>query len=53
MAALEAATLKGMGKVVEYDMYPGGGHVYYEPRQQQASMTRALEWFQRWIPANP
>jgi dipeptidyl aminopeptidase/acylaminoacyl peptidase len=45
--------LKGMGKVVEYDMYPGGGHVYYEPRQQQASMTRALDWFQRWIPVKP
>jgi dipeptidyl aminopeptidase/acylaminoacyl peptidase len=45
--------LKGMGKVVEYDLYPGGGHVYYEPRQQQASMTRALEWFQRWIPMTP
>jgi dipeptidyl aminopeptidase/acylaminoacyl peptidase len=45
--------LKGMGKVVEYDLYPGGGHVYYEPRQQQASMTRALEWFQRWIPTKP
>jgi dipeptidyl aminopeptidase/acylaminoacyl peptidase len=45
--------LKGMGKVVEYDLYPGGGHVYYEPRQQQESMSRALEWFQRWIPVTP
>ena len=45
--------LKGMGKVVEYDLYPGGGHVYYEPRQHQESMRRSLEWFQRWIPAKP
>jgi dipeptidyl aminopeptidase/acylaminoacyl peptidase len=42
--------LKALGKVVEYDVYPGGGHVYYEPAQQRESMRRNLEWFQRWIP---
>jgi dipeptidyl aminopeptidase/acylaminoacyl peptidase len=42
--------LKGLGKTVEYDMYPGGGHVLYEPMQQRESMRRNLEWFQRWIP---
>jgi dipeptidyl aminopeptidase/acylaminoacyl peptidase len=42
--------LKGMGKVVEFDLYPGGGHVLYEPVQQRESMRRNLEWFQRWIP---
>jgi dipeptidyl aminopeptidase/acylaminoacyl peptidase len=45
--------LKGLGKVVEYDMYPGAGHVYYEPLQQQESMRRNLEWFARWIPPRP
>jgi dipeptidyl aminopeptidase/acylaminoacyl peptidase len=43
--------LKGLGKAVEYDMYPGGGHVLYEPVQQRESMRRNLEWFQRWITA--
>jgi dipeptidyl aminopeptidase/acylaminoacyl peptidase len=43
-------TLKGLGKTVEYDMYPGGGHVLYEPIQQRESLRRNLEWFQRWIP---
>lgn len=42
--------LKGLGKTVEYDMYPGGGHVLYEPVQQRESMRRSLEWFLRWIP---
>lgn len=42
--------LKGLGKTVEYDFYPGGGHVLYEPVQQRESMRRNLEWFQRWIP---
>jgi dipeptidyl aminopeptidase/acylaminoacyl peptidase len=43
--------LKALGKVVEYDMYPGAGHVYYEPLQERESMRRNLEWFARWIPA--
>jgi dipeptidyl aminopeptidase/acylaminoacyl peptidase len=43
--------LKGMGKTVEYDFYPRGGHVLYEPKQQYESMRRNLEWFQQWIPA--
>jgi dipeptidyl aminopeptidase/acylaminoacyl peptidase len=41
--------LEALGKTVEYDVYPGGGHVYYEPAQQRESMRRSLEWFQRWI----
>jgi dipeptidyl aminopeptidase/acylaminoacyl peptidase len=44
--------LKALGKVVEYDVYPGGGHVYYEPGQQRESMRRNMEWFQRWIPTH-
>jgi dipeptidyl aminopeptidase/acylaminoacyl peptidase len=42
--------LKGLGKTVEYDLYPGGGHVLYEPVQQRESMRRNLEWFLRWVP---
>ena len=43
--------LKGLGKTVEYDMYPGGGHVFYEPVQQRESMRRNLEWFLALDPA--
>ena len=45
--------LKGLDRTVEYDMYPGGGHVLYEPVQQRESMRRNLEWFQRWVAATP
>jgi dipeptidyl aminopeptidase/acylaminoacyl peptidase len=41
--------LRALGKTVEYDFYPGGGHVYYEPVQQRESMRRVVEWFGRWI----
>ena len=41
--------LKALGKTVEYDLYPGGGHVYYLPLQQRESMLRNLAWFQKWI----
>jgi dipeptidyl aminopeptidase/acylaminoacyl peptidase len=42
--------LKGLGKIVEYDFYPGAGHVYTAPVQQRESFRRNLDWFQRWIP---
>ena len=45
--------LKALGKTVEYDVYPGGGHVYYQPVQQRESMLRNLAWFKRWIPVGP
>jgi len=41
--------LKAMGKTVELDIYPRGGHVLREPMQQREAMRRNLEWFQRWI----
>ena len=41
--------LKGLGKVVELDIFPRGGHVQYQPVAQRASMQRNLEWFQKWI----
>ena len=42
-------TLKSMGKIVEFDIYPRGGHVLREPMQQREQMKRNLEWFERWI----
>jgi len=44
-------TLKAMGKTVEFDIYPRGGHVLREPMQQREQMRRNLEWFTRWIRA--
>jgi dipeptidyl aminopeptidase/acylaminoacyl peptidase len=44
-------TLKTMGKTVELEVYPRGGHVLREPMQQREQMRRNLEWFQKWIPA--
>lgn len=41
--------LKALGKTVEFDIYPRGGHVLYEPMLQREAMTRNLEWFARWI----
>ena len=42
--------LKAMGKTVEFEIYPRGGHVLREPMQQREQMRRNLEWFTRWIP---
>jgi dipeptidyl aminopeptidase/acylaminoacyl peptidase len=36
-------TLKAMGKTVELDIYPRGGHVLREPMQQREQMRRNLE----------
>lgn len=41
--------LKALGKTVEFDIYPRGGHVLFEPVQEREQMRRNLEWFQRWI----
>jgi dipeptidyl aminopeptidase/acylaminoacyl peptidase len=41
--------LKALGKTVEFDIFPRGGHVQYQPVAQRESMRRNLEWFQRWI----
>jgi len=43
--------LKAMGKTVELDIYPRGGHVLREPMQQREQMRRNLEWFARWLGA--
>jgi dipeptidyl aminopeptidase/acylaminoacyl peptidase len=42
--------LKALGKTVEFDIYPRGGHVLYEPMLQREAMRRNLDWFSRWIP---
>ncbi|MGQ0737321.1 MAG: S9 family peptidase [Acidobacteriota bacterium] len=41
--------LRALDKAVEFDVFPGGGHVQYRPAAQRASMQRNLEWFLRWI----
>jgi dipeptidyl aminopeptidase/acylaminoacyl peptidase len=41
--------LRKLGKTVEMDVYPRGGHVNYEPRMEKIIMERNLEWFQKWI----
>ena len=43
-------TLRAMGKTVELETYPRGGHVLREPAHQREQMRRNLEWFTRWIP---
>jgi dipeptidyl aminopeptidase/acylaminoacyl peptidase len=42
-------TLKALGKTVELEIYPRGGHVLREPMQQREQMRRNLHWFERWI----
>jgi dipeptidyl aminopeptidase/acylaminoacyl peptidase len=42
-------TLKAMGKTVELEIYPRGGHVLREPMQQREQMRRNLNWFAKWI----
>jgi dipeptidyl aminopeptidase/acylaminoacyl peptidase len=41
--------LKALGKTVEFEIYPRGGHVNYEPPLEREYMRRNLEWFQRWL----
>lgn len=41
--------LKGLGKRVELDIYPRGGHVLYEPLLEKAAMERNLAWFEKWL----
>ena len=41
--------LKEMGKTVEMEIYPRGGHVIYEPDLQREIMRRNLDWFRKWL----
>jgi len=42
--------LKALDRTVEFDIYPRGGHVLYEPALEREQMLRNVEWFARWIP---
>jgi dipeptidyl aminopeptidase/acylaminoacyl peptidase len=41
--------LKALGKTVEMEIYPRGGHVVFEPDLEREMMRRNLEWFRRWL----
>jgi dipeptidyl aminopeptidase/acylaminoacyl peptidase len=41
--------LKRLGKTVELEIYPRGGHVLYEPDLEREQMRRNLDWFRRWL----
>jgi dipeptidyl aminopeptidase/acylaminoacyl peptidase len=41
--------LQTLGKTVEMDIYPGGGHVFYPPQQERAVMQRNFDWMLRYI----
>ena len=41
--------LQAHGKTAEMDIYPRGGHVFYEPQQEKAVMQRNFDWMLRWI----
>jgi dipeptidyl aminopeptidase/acylaminoacyl peptidase len=45
--------LKTLHKTVEFDIYPRGGHVNYEPPLEREYMLRNLKWFQRWLKPDP
>ena len=42
--------LQALGKTAEMDIYPRGGHVFYEPQQEKTVMTRNYEWIKKWNP---
>lgn len=41
--------MKTLHKTVEFDIYPRGGHVNFEPPLEREYMRRNLEWFVRWL----
>ena len=41
--------LQAHGKIAEMDIYPRGGHVFYEPQQERAVMQRNFDWMLRHI----
>lgn len=45
--------LKTLHKTVEFDIYPRGGHVNFEPTLEREYMQRNLEWFERWLGTKP
>jgi len=41
--------LQALGKTAEMDIYPRGGHVFYEPQQEKAVMTRNFDWMLKYV----
>jgi dipeptidyl aminopeptidase/acylaminoacyl peptidase len=41
--------MKTLHKTVEFDIYPRGGHVNFEPPLEREYMLRNLDWFVRWL----
>ena len=41
--------LNALHKTVEFDIYPRGGHVNFEPKLEREYMRRNLKWFRRWL----
>jgi dipeptidyl aminopeptidase/acylaminoacyl peptidase len=41
--------LKKLGKTVEMEIYPRGGHVIFEPDLEREMMSRNLAWFEKWL----
>ena len=41
--------LQALGKTAEMDIYPRGGHVFYEPQQEKTVMQRNFDWMLRFI----
>jgi dipeptidyl aminopeptidase/acylaminoacyl peptidase len=41
--------LQKLGKTVEMEIYPRGGHVIFEPELEREMMRRNLEWFRKWL----
>jgi dipeptidyl aminopeptidase/acylaminoacyl peptidase len=41
--------LKALGRTVEFDIFPRGSHVQYQPIAERESMQRNYDWFLRWI----
>ena len=41
--------LQVLGKTAEMDIYPRGGHVFYEPQQERAVMQRNFDWMSKYV----
>ncbi|MGH9862115.1 MAG: S9 family peptidase [Candidatus Acidiferrales bacterium] len=41
--------LRTLKKIVEFEIYPRGGHVNFEPPLEREYMRRNLDWFVRWL----
>jgi dipeptidyl aminopeptidase/acylaminoacyl peptidase len=41
--------LKTLHKTVEFDIYPRGNHVNFEPKLERSYMLRNLAWFEQWL----